>query len=32
VDLPGSELRPLSGSCEHGNELSCSMKGGKFLD
>jgi len=22
----------LAGSCEHGNEISASIKGGKFLD
>jgi len=22
----------MPGSCEHGNELSCSIKGGEFLD
>jgi hypothetical protein len=26
LDLPGSGLRPLSGSCEHGNEPSGSRK------
>jgi hypothetical protein len=24
--------RPTTGSCEHGNEHSSSMKGGEFLD
>jgi hypothetical protein len=23
---------PVAGCCEHGNELSVSIKGGKFLD
>lgn len=23
---------PMAGSCEHSNESSCSIKGGKFLD
>jgi hypothetical protein len=27
-----SEEGPVAGSCEHGNELSGSLKGGEFLD
>jgi hypothetical protein len=32
LDESGSALRPMAGSCELGNELSCSVKGGEFLD
>jgi len=32
LDASGFGKRPLMGSCEHGNELSGSTKGGKFLD
>jgi hypothetical protein len=28
----GSGYEPVAGSCEHGNEPSGSIKGGKFLD
>jgi hypothetical protein len=28
----GSEQGPVSGSCEHRNEPSGSIKGGKFVD
>jgi predicted nucleic acid binding AN1-type Zn finger protein len=27
-----SEKEPVASSCEHGDEHSCSIKGGKFLD
>jgi hypothetical protein len=32
LDVPGSGQGPVAGCCEHGNEPSVSMKGGKFLD
>jgi hypothetical protein len=32
LDACGSGKGPVAGSCEHGNELSDSMKGGEFLD
>jgi hypothetical protein len=28
----GSELDPVAGSREHGNEISGSIKGGEFLE
>jgi hypothetical protein len=31
LDACDSGYRPVAGSCEHGNELSSSIKGGKFL-
>jgi hypothetical protein len=31
-DSSGSGRGPLGDSCEQGNELSCSIKGGEFLD
>jgi hypothetical protein len=30
LDSSGSEYGPVSGSCEHGNEPSGSIQGGKF--
>jgi len=27
-----SEQRPIAGPCQHGNELSGSIKGGEFFD
>jgi len=32
LDSSGSGQVPLAGSCEHGNELPGSMKGGGFID
>jgi hypothetical protein len=32
LDSCGSGLMPLADSCVHGNELSGSMKDGRFLD
>jgi hypothetical protein len=32
LDSSGSGLEPVGGSCEHGNELSGSIKRVKFLD
>jgi hypothetical protein len=32
LDSSGSGQGPVAGSCEHGNEISVSMKDGKFLD
>jgi hypothetical protein len=32
LDSFGSGQGPVARSCEHGNELSGSIKGGKFLD
>jgi hypothetical protein len=32
TDASGSGYGPVEGSCEHGNKLSDSIKGGKFLD
>jgi hypothetical protein len=32
LDSFGSGQGPVAGSCEHGDELSCSIKGGEFLD
>jgi len=32
LDSSGSESCPMAGSCEHGNKLLGSMKGGEFLD
>jgi hypothetical protein len=31
LDSVGSEYAALAGSCEHGNEPSGSVKGGKFI-
>jgi hypothetical protein len=31
LDRSGSGLRPVEGSCEQGNELSCSKKAENFL-
>jgi hypothetical protein len=31
ADASGSGYRPVVGFCEHGNEPSGSVKGGKFL-
>jgi hypothetical protein len=30
LDSSGSEYKPVAGSCERGNELSCSIKGGEL--
>jgi hypothetical protein len=30
--LISSELGPVMGSCEHGDELSCFIKSGEFFD
>jgi hypothetical protein len=32
LDSSDSGQGPVAGSCEHGNEPSGSIKGGKFLD
>jgi hypothetical protein len=32
LDASGSRQGPVAGSCEHGSELSCSMKGQIFRD
>jgi hypothetical protein len=32
MDSSGSGYDPLAVSCEHGNGLSASIKGGEFLD
>jgi len=32
MDLSGSGQGPVVGSCEHDNETSVSVAGGKFLD
>jgi hypothetical protein len=32
LNASGSRYRRLSGCCEHGNEPSGFIKGGKFLD
>jgi hypothetical protein len=32
LDSSGSGYGPEADSCEHGNELSGSIKGGEFLD
>jgi hypothetical protein len=32
LDICGSRYKPVAGSCEHGNELSGSIKGGKLPD
>jgi hypothetical protein len=32
LDSSGSGHGPMVGSCEHGNELPSSIKGGEFLD
>jgi hypothetical protein len=32
LDLSGSGQGPVAGYCEHGNELSVSIKAGEFLD
>jgi hypothetical protein len=32
LDASGTELGPVAGCCEHGNELSGSIKVGEFLD
>jgi hypothetical protein len=32
LDASGSEQSPETRSCDHGNELSGSMKGGAFTD
>jgi len=32
LDSSGSGQRPVADCCEHGNELSGSIKGGEFLD
>jgi hypothetical protein len=32
LDSSGSGQRPMAGSCEHGYELTGSIKGGRFLD
>jgi hypothetical protein len=32
LDANGSRYAAVVGSCEHGNEPSGSIKGGKFLD
>jgi hypothetical protein len=29
--LSGPEFGPVAGSCEHGNELPASIRGGEFL-
>jgi hypothetical protein len=31
MDSTGSGYGPVAGSCGHGNEPSCSIKGGEFL-
>jgi hypothetical protein len=31
MDSPGSEKGSVTGCCEHGNELSCSIIGGECL-
>jgi hypothetical protein len=30
--LLAQDYGPVAGTCEHGNEPSCSIKGGEFLD
>jgi len=32
LDLSGTRYWPVAGSCEHGNEISSSIKGGEFFD
>jgi len=32
LDSTGSGYSPVTGSCKRGNETSCSIKGGEFLD
>jgi hypothetical protein len=32
LDVSGSGMGPVAGSCEHGNETLTSIKGGEFLD
>jgi hypothetical protein len=32
MDASGLGLGPVGGSCEHGNEISVSIKGGEFLN
>jgi hypothetical protein len=32
LDSSGSGQGQVAGSCEHGNEPSCSIKGGEFID
>jgi hypothetical protein len=32
LDAHGSGQGPVAGPCEHGNELSGSIKGSEFLD
>jgi len=32
LDSAGSEQGSMTGCWEHGNETSCSRKGGEFLD
>jgi hypothetical protein len=32
LDSVGSKLRPVAGSCEHGNEPSCYIKRWEILD
>jgi hypothetical protein len=32
LDISGSGYGPMVGFCEHGNEISGSIKGGDFLD
>jgi hypothetical protein len=31
VDASGLGLGPVTGSCEHDYELTCSVRGGEFL-
>jgi hypothetical protein len=32
LQVSGSGMGPVAGSCEHGNEPSSSIKGGEILD
>jgi hypothetical protein len=32
LDFSSSGQKPAAGSCEHGNEVSCSIKGREYLD
>jgi len=32
LDASGSGQGPMADSCEHGNEPSCSIKSGEFVD
>jgi hypothetical protein len=32
LDLSGSEIAPVTGTCEHCNDSWCTIKGGEFLE